>query len=220
MTPIERDELDETVAKAKAEGWSQAHIAEVLEVTRDTVRASLKRIARAQAPTTQALAKVDANASADADMASIARLLSEVEDAIGAATAMNDSASASRWARARQALLAGQRERLRLAQAARDAEAANSTEDWTRLNDAEAQMLIALTRRLNGEEPTSFDARALRALEGPRAPEPKCSTCYLEPEHTPREWLCDACAEQVRAMRARVPVARDGERALGAAPTP
>jgi hypothetical protein len=47
---------------------------------------------------------------------------------------------------------------------ARPRERASETEDWTRLSDDEAGMLIALVRKLNGEATTTEDARYLGAL--------------------------------------------------------
>jgi hypothetical protein len=40
----------------------------------------------------------------------------------------------------------------------------DTTEDWTRLTDAEAGVLIALVRKLNGEPPTEIDSEWLSSL--------------------------------------------------------
>jgi hypothetical protein len=37
-----------------------------------------------------------------------------------------------------------------------------TTEDWTRLDDSEAALLVALVRKLNGEPPTDVDAQWLQ----------------------------------------------------------
>jgi hypothetical protein len=214
VTPAaERELFDLAVGELHAEGKSQRAIATELHAERDKVRRALGRLARksaqASAPAPAPLARVEPEPAGPA----IGETLLMIEEQVARATDVGDAQGAGRWARARQALLAGQREAARAKAEAQTT--AQTTEDWTRLNDHEARLAHALARKLNGE-PLTRDNEVVLASLAPPIPAKACALCYAE--HVPHEWTCPACAEIARRLRAGLPPVKLGEQFRGALP--